>query len=83
MNTGLFSKLKMNFTITIICSFYKAIGEFVLTDIDIKIPKRGSILSINEGYSHMWDEAVKEYVSGKKDPKVRDIFLQYSCIHNW
>ncbi|XP_021922096.1 fructose-1,6-bisphosphatase 1 [Zootermopsis nevadensis] len=46
-----------------------AIGEFVLTDTDIKVPKRGNILSINEGYSHMWDEAIKEYVSSKKDPK--------------
>jgi fructose-1,6-bisphosphatase I len=46
-----------------------AIGEFVLTDIDIKVPKRGNIISINEGYSYMWDEAIKEYVSSKKDPK--------------
>jgi fructose-1,6-bisphosphatase len=54
---------------------YKAIGEFVLTDTDIKIPDRGNILSINEGYSHMWDEAVKEYVGSKKDPKVRYVLL--------
>ncbi|PNF31705.1 Fructose-1,6-bisphosphatase 1 [Cryptotermes secundus] len=46
-----------------------AIGEFVLTDTDIRVPDRGNILSINEGYSYMWDEAVKEYVSSKKDPK--------------
>lgn len=46
-----------------------AIGEFVLTDVNIKVPQRGNILSINEGYSHMWDEAITEYVSSKKDPK--------------
>ena len=27
-----------------------AIGEFVLTDPDLRIPKRGKIYSINEGY---------------------------------
>ncbi len=27
-----------------------AIGEFVLTDPDLQIPKRGKIYSINEGY---------------------------------
>ncbi|KAK7866610.1 hypothetical protein R5R35_010441 [Gryllus longicercus] len=46
-----------------------AIGEFVLTDVNIQIPNRGKIFSINEGYSHLWDEAVTEYVKNKKDPK--------------
>jgi len=46
-----------------------AIGEFVLTDVDIKVPKRGNIISINEAYTYMWDEAIKEYVHSKKDPK--------------
>ncbi|RWS08945.1 fructose-1:6-bisphosphatase 1-like protein, partial [Dinothrombium tinctorium] len=45
-----------------------AIGEFVLTDPNIKIPKRGKIYSINEGYESQWDEAVKEYVKSKKYP---------------
>jgi fructose-1,6-bisphosphatase I len=67
--------MKMDFIVKWICSLYKAIGEFVLTDTDIKVPKRGNILSINEGYSHMWDEAIMEYVSSKKDPKVRNILL--------
>ncbi|XP_066994079.1 fructose-1,6-bisphosphatase 1 [Anabrus simplex] len=47
-----------------------AIGEFILTDIDMKIPQRGKIYSINEGYSYMWDEAIKEYVESKKNPQV-------------
>lgn len=45
-----------------------SIGEFILTDRNMKIPKRGKIYAINEGYTHQWDDAVKEYVSNKKDP---------------
>jgi hypothetical protein len=36
----------------------------------MKIPNRGKIYSINEGYSYMWEPAVAEYVTSKKDPKV-------------
>ena len=39
-----------------------SIGEFVLTDPDMKIPKRGKIFSINEGYTQYWDDSVKEYI---------------------
>lgn len=46
-----------------------SIGEFVLTDPNMKIPNRGKIYSINEGYQHLWDPAVAEYVANKKDPK--------------
>lgn len=46
-----------------------SIGEFVLTDQNMKIPSRGKIYSINEGYTHIWDDAIKEYVDSKKDPK--------------
>lgn len=45
-----------------------SIGEFILTDKDMKIPKKGNIYSINEGYTHLWDEAIKEYIQNKKDP---------------
>ncbi|XP_076275574.1 fructose-1,6-bisphosphatase [Rhynchophorus ferrugineus] len=44
------------------------IGEFVLTDKNMTIPNRGKIYAINEGYTHLWDDAVKEYVQNKKDP---------------
>ncbi|CAG9864820.1 unnamed protein product [Phyllotreta striolata] len=44
------------------------IGEFILTDYDMKIPKRGNIYSINEGYTHQWSEAIQEYVDNKKNP---------------
>lgn len=46
-----------------------AIGEFILTDPDMKIKPRGKIYSINEGYASSWDPAVKEYVESKKFPK--------------
>ncbi|XP_017770750.1 PREDICTED: fructose-1,6-bisphosphatase 1 [Nicrophorus vespilloides] len=45
-----------------------SIGEFVLTEKDMKIPSRGKIYSINEGYQYIWDDAIKEYVESKKDP---------------
>ncbi len=43
-----------------------AIGEFVLTDPKMTIPKRGKIYSINEGYEQKWEPAVLEYVKSKK-----------------
>jgi len=46
-----------------------AIGEFILTDADMKVPSRGKIYSINEGYAATWDPAVVEYVESKKRPK--------------
>lgn len=48
----------------------KAIGEFVLTDPDMKVKPRGKIYSINEGYEAQWDEPVKKYVHSKKYPNV-------------
>ncbi|CAB3365482.1 Hypothetical predicted protein [Cloeon dipterum] len=45
-----------------------AIGEFVLTDPSMTVPSRGKIYSINEGYAHLWEPAVAEYVASKKDP---------------
>ncbi|KAG5899412.1 hypothetical protein JTB14_033605 [Gonioctena quinquepunctata] len=45
-----------------------SIGEFILTDRNMQVPKRGKIYAINEGYTHQWDAAVKEYVDNKKDP---------------
>ena len=48
--------------------FLQSIGEFVLTDPDMKIPARGKIFSINEGYAKYWDESVTEYVKQCKFP---------------
>lgn len=45
-----------------------SIGEFILTDPNIKIKSRGKIYSINEGYAALWDKAVSDYVHSKKHP---------------
>lgn len=45
-----------------------AIGEFILTDPNMKIPSRGKIYSLNEGYEPDWDTALREYVKSKKNP---------------
>ena len=42
----------------------------MLTDANMKIPKRGKIFSINEGYTQYWDDDVKEYVRQCKYPEV-------------
>merc|ERR1712032_933758 len=46
-----------------------SIGEFLLTESNIQIKKRGKIYSINEGYEQYWDDAVREYVVSKKRPQ--------------
>jgi len=46
-----------------------AIGEFVLTDKDMKIKPRGKIYSCNEGYAQSWDPAMAEYIKRKKFPQ--------------
>ena len=45
-----------------------SIGEFVLTDPDMKIPvKSKGIYSLNEGYYHKWiDAGIRKYVADKK-----------------
>ncbi|MFQ5737866.1 MAG: class 1 fructose-bisphosphatase [Acidobacteriota bacterium] len=40
-----------------------SIGEFLLSHQDIRIPKRGSIYSINEGYAADWDPGTRRYVT--------------------
>jgi len=45
-----------------------AIGEFILTDSEMRVPEKGKIYSINEGYASDWDEGVFNYVAAKKDP---------------
>lgn len=50
--------------------FLQSIGEFILTEPNIRIKPRGKIYSINEGYEQFWDAATSEYVQSKKRPKV-------------
>lgn len=46
-----------------------ALGEFILTERDIRCKPRGKIYSLNEGYEQYWDPAIKEYIHNKKYPK--------------
>ncbi|CAL8068191.1 unnamed protein product [Calicophoron daubneyi] len=46
-----------------------SVGEFILTHPNIRVKERGNIYSINEGYTHLWDDAIKEYVHEKKFPQ--------------
>lgn len=46
-----------------------AIGEFILTDANMRIKPKGNIYSINEGYAALWDEPTKAYINSKKYPK--------------
>ncbi|KAL0870429.1 hypothetical protein ABMA27_005430 [Loxostege sticticalis] len=45
-----------------------SIGEFILTDPNMRIPDKGKIYSINEGYAAEWEEGLKKYVQEKKQP---------------
>ena len=45
-----------------------ALGEFILTHPDMKVPKSRSIYSVNEGNSLYWEEPVKEYFNSLKFP---------------
>ena len=49
---------------------FQAIGEFLLTEKNIKCKPRGKIYSLNEGYQKYWDKAVVEYIHSKKFPEV-------------
>ena len=46
-----------------------SIGEFVLTDENITIPKKGNIYSVNEGNTAYWDQGVKDYIQCLKSEK--------------
>jgi fructose-1,6-bisphosphatase I len=39
-----------------------SLGEFILTEENIKIPRKGSVYSVNEGNFWQWDEAYREYI---------------------
>lgn len=45
-----------------------SIGEFILTDPNMRVPQKGKIYSINEGYASDWEAGVFNYVAAKKDP---------------
>ncbi|MBO3461286.1 class 1 fructose-bisphosphatase [Aetokthonos hydrillicola Thurmond2011] len=39
-----------------------SLGEFILTEENIKIPDHGSVYSVNEGNFWQWDESIREYI---------------------
>ncbi|KAI5802259.1 fructose-1,6-bisphosphatase class 1/Sedoheputulose-1,7-bisphosphatase [Pyronema domesticum] len=45
-----------------------ALGEFILTHPDMRIPKKRGIYSVNEGNSIYWDEACRAYFDSIKFP---------------
>lgn len=55
---------------------FKAIGEFLLTDPDMKIKPRGKIYSLNEGYAAQFDEPLKKYLESLKNPSVSSLIVQ-------
>ena len=56
--------------IVIIISILQNIGEFVLTSSNVRIPEKGHIYSINEGYSKFWYAPVEKYIESLKNPQV-------------
>ncbi|KAJ7986973.1 hypothetical protein DPEC_G00333920 [Dallia pectoralis] len=46
-----------------------SIGEFILTDRNVRIKKRGKIYSLNEGYAQHFYPDVTEYLKKKKFPE--------------
>lgn len=46
-----------------------SIGEFVLTERNIRVKPRGKIYSINEGYAKFWYDPVIDFIDSKKNPK--------------
>jgi fructose-1,6-bisphosphatase I len=46
-----------------------SMGEFLLSHENIQIPGRGSIYSVNEGNSRLWDEPTRRYVEYLRDPE--------------
>ncbi|CAH4022902.1 unnamed protein product [Pieris brassicae] len=45
-----------------------SIGEFILTDPNMRIPEKGKIYSINEGYAAEWASGLKKYIEDRKNP---------------
>ncbi|HCO11977.1 MAG TPA: class 1 fructose-bisphosphatase [Desulfonauticus sp.] len=50
-------------------TFDPSVGEFLLSHPDIKIPEKGKIYSVNEGYWSYWDDKTKEIISYFKTPE--------------
>jgi len=49
-------------------TFDPSVGEFFLSHLDIKIPERGKIFSINEGNAVTWEQSVRSWTEWLKTP---------------
>lgn len=45
------------------------LGEFILTQPNLRIPKERAIYSVNEGNSYYWPDYVKQYIEDLKKPQ--------------
>ncbi|CAD6193291.1 unnamed protein product [Caenorhabditis auriculariae] len=46
-----------------------SLGEFILTHRHMKVPEKGKVYSINEGYAKQWSKGLTEYVRTRKFPE--------------
>jgi fructose-1,6-bisphosphatase I len=44
-----------------------SVGEFLLSHANIRMPEKGTIYSVNEGYAHRWTKEIQNYVSYLKE----------------
>ncbi len=54
-----------------------ALGEFLLSHENIRIPRRGSIYSVNEGNAPYWDDGTRRYVDHLKSPEAGPYKTRY------
>lgn len=45
------------------------LGEFILTQPDLRIPDKRNIYSVNEGNSYYWPDNIKQYIDDLKKPQ--------------
>ncbi|MBW1721723.1 MAG: class 1 fructose-bisphosphatase [Deltaproteobacteria bacterium] len=61
-------------------TLYPSVGEFLLSHENIRIPEKGKIYSVNEGYYQYWDEktkAVVEYFKSRDESTGRPYSARY------
>ncbi|WKY15891.1 hypothetical protein Q1695_000961 [Nippostrongylus brasiliensis] len=46
-----------------------SIGEFILTHPKMRVPEKGKIYSINEGYARHWSQGLSKYIHTRKFPE--------------
>uniref|UniRef100_A0A3B4ASS4 Fructose-1,6-bisphosphatase 1 n=1 Tax=Periophthalmus magnuspinnatus TaxID=409849 RepID=A0A3B4ASS4_9GOBI len=54
---------------TIFAIYKRAVGEFILTERNVRIKPKGKIYSLNEGYAKYFHPSINEYLKHKKYPE--------------